>query len=342
MKNSFIYIGIVLLFFSCKKEIGPQNTNTDGIGIGSLFVINEGNFGFGNASISKLNPETGEIFNNQYRLINGVGIGDVLQSVKRHRDKYYFVVNNSGKIVVTDTNLVFQNEITGFNSPRYMEFYNNLAFVTDLKQKAVYVVELTTNSIISQIPTQGWTEDIVVKDGNLLVLDRGDYLTNSDSNWVYTIDASTVRKTDSLKVGVNANSMQLDGNGELWVLSSGTTGNEVPSLTEYDVDAKTVQFQYNFPSQSNPSRLAFSHENERLYWIDNSIYSIPSSGLDRTPSLFYQKQSENFYGLSVCGQTICATDAKNFVQSGNVVPLSLDGNLKNILSVGLIPSLVFR
>ena len=132
MKNVFAYLVLFFLLVGCKKEVGPQSVNPIETSSGNLIVINEGNFGFGNASVSLLNPENGEIANNQYKKVNGIGIGDVLQSVKRYKDRFYFVVNNSGKVVVTDTNLKLITEITGLNSPRYIDFYGNTGFVTDL------------------------------------------------------------------------------------------------------------------------------------------------------------------------------------------------------------------
>ena len=47
--------------------------------------------------------------------------------------------------------MVYQSQITGFNSPRYIEFANGKGFVTDLKQKAIYVVDLVSNQITHQI-----------------------------------------------------------------------------------------------------------------------------------------------------------------------------------------------
>lgn len=337
-----IYIGILFLTISCKKEIGPQNVAKDKIGKGEILVLNEGNFGFGNASVSKLNPETGEIANNQYRLINGVGIGDVLQSAKQYKDKYYFVVNNSGKVVVTDTNLVLDHEITGFNSPRHIEFFGDKAFVTDLKQGAIYVVDLLSKSILSEIKTMGWTEDIYCLDSTLYVLDRGDYLTNSDSNYIYSIDPRNDIKLDSIKVGVNPNSIQLDADGHLWVLTSGASGSDFPAISQYNVSSKTLLFQYNFISGSNPTNLSFCSQNKRIYFLNNSIFSIHTNGLESAPTIFYQKQSENFYGLDVVQQKLYATNAKNYIQTGDINIFTLSGEKSNTVSSGLIPSMIIK
>ncbi len=340
MKNIHIYIGIILLLFGCKKEIGPQSVNPDEKGSGKLIVINEGNFGFGNASVSIYNPSTGEIANNQYRAANGVGIGDVLQSVNRYQDRLYFVVNNSGKVVVTDTNLKLITEIPGFNSPRYIEFYGNKAFVTDLKQKAVYVVNLLNYQITNQIPTQGWTEHIVLYQNRLYVMDRGDYLSNSGPNYIYEINPISLIKEDSIQVGTNPNSMILDNNN-LWVLSSGKGTIEKPKLQRMNVLRDSIDFSYTFPSYSdNPSRLCYDDVKDELYFINSSVYKVTNDTSSFNPILFFQKTTENFYGLSVIQGIIYATDAKNYNQSGDINIFNNDGLKINKVTSSIIPQLV--
>ena len=57
----------------------------------------EGNFGWGNASISLYNPTDNSITNTIFQNINGYAIGDVLQSITEYNGKLFVVVNNSGK-----------------------------------------------------------------------------------------------------------------------------------------------------------------------------------------------------------------------------------------------------
>ena len=341
MKSIHIYIGLVLLLFGCKKEVGPQSINLDEKGIGKLIVINEGNFGFGNASVSLYDPNTGEIANNQYKKVNGIGIGDVLQSVKRHGNKFYFVVNNSGKVVVTDTNLNLITEITGFNSPRYMEFFVDKAFVTDLKQKAVYVVDLVSNQIINQIPTQGWTEHIIMHNNKLYVMDRGDYLTNSTQNFLYIINPTTLIKEDSIQVGINPNSMVLDINLKLWILTSGYSGIENGRFQRIDLDSNKIDFTYIFNSSTDkPSRLTYDYDIEKFYFLNSSIYTVNNDVSGFIPSVFYQKNNENFYGLNVIKGIIYATNAKNYNQIGNINMFNSLGEELNITTSSIIPQSV--
>lgn len=67
-----------------------------------MFVINEGNFGSGNASVSLFDPAKNEVVEDFYKTQNSAALGDVAQSMSRVNDNYYVVVNNSAKILVCD------------------------------------------------------------------------------------------------------------------------------------------------------------------------------------------------------------------------------------------------
>ena len=235
LTKCFSYKLVVIFYFliiilSCnKKEIGPQFIDKGFVPKErKILILNEGNFGFGNASISIYNTETKEVSNNVFKTVNGFGIGDVLQSVTLHNNKYYFVVNNSGKIVITDTNLVYQSEITGLNSPRYFVAKGNKGYVSDLKQNAIYVLNLTTNQIVKQIRTTGWTESLLINNNKLYALDRGNYLNNIGDNKVYIVDIDLDTIKDSVVTALDPNSMVIDDNNKLWVLCSGGLGVDFP------------------------------------------------------------------------------------------------------------------
>ena len=70
-----------------------------------VFIIHEGNFQGGNASLSFLNYFTGIMSNGVFSSANNdVPLGDVGQSMEVHNGKGFIVVNNSGKIEVVDLN----------------------------------------------------------------------------------------------------------------------------------------------------------------------------------------------------------------------------------------------
>ena len=60
-----------------------------------LFVVNQGNFMYANASLSYYNPQTKDIENEIFVRANGINLGDVAQSMVLYKETAYVVVNNS-------------------------------------------------------------------------------------------------------------------------------------------------------------------------------------------------------------------------------------------------------
>ena len=142
-----IILYVLMLFASCKKqEVGPQcPTCQDEVVPTTLDVLIgcEGNFGWGNASLSSYNPTTNNTTNQVFSGVNGFSLGDVLQDLTEANGKLYITMNNSGKIVVIDTSdYTFLGEITGLTSPRYFKALNDATgYVSDLYANSKKVID---------------------------------------------------------------------------------------------------------------------------------------------------------------------------------------------------------
>ena len=110
MKKILIIVLFSTLFFSCKKEDNQNNTIGTYAESGSAIVVNEGNYGSNNGSVSFVD-RNGLVTNYIYENANsGINLGDVIQSYTRIGNKGIICVNNSFKIEIVDAKIIGAEE----------------------------------------------------------------------------------------------------------------------------------------------------------------------------------------------------------------------------------------
>ena len=123
----FILLLLLSLFSACMKDDKwvqdhLQQGNLQ-IPEGGLFVVNEGNFMYGNATLSCYDTLKKVVQNDLFYKVNGLPLGDVAESMTIWKSSGYVVVNNSGKIYVIDIRSgKYTGKITGLTSPRFIHF----------------------------------------------------------------------------------------------------------------------------------------------------------------------------------------------------------------------------
>ena len=332
---------MVLIFGCNKKEIGPQCLNCDETPItktasSDVLIINEGTFGWTNASITMYNKSNNIVNQNVFKNANnGAILGDVAQSFLQINDKGYIMVNNSNKVeVVNMNNFTSVATINGFNSPRYMlKINNNKSYVTDLYANSIQVVNLNSNTISGNISVSGWTEQLVLYNDTAYVCD----MTN---NTILIINTLTDALVDSIKVGVSPNSLVLDKNNKLWVMCSGGFNIENARLMEINPADRSIIQTFTFPNiNHSPGSLTINNSKDNLYFINSSVYqmSISSNSLPSTPIV--TNSGNVFYGLGIdpSNNDIYVADAIDYVQNGIVFRYSASGNLIHQFTAGIIP-----
>ena len=118
-----------------------------------LFITNEGNFQYGNASLSFYDPATRTIENEVFYRANGMKLGDVAQSMIVHNGVGWVVVNNSHVVFAIDLNTFREvGRITNLTSPRYMHFVSDeKAYITQIWDNRITVVNPRTYQITGYI-----------------------------------------------------------------------------------------------------------------------------------------------------------------------------------------------
>ena len=136
-------------FVGCMKwdygKMEPFRATGDG-----LFIMNEGNFQYGNATLSYYDPETKKVENEIFYRANAMKLGDVAQSMIVRDTIGWVVVNNSHVIFAISTNTFKEvGRITGLTSPRYIHFISDeKAYITQIWQVCVCELLVLSESYI--------------------------------------------------------------------------------------------------------------------------------------------------------------------------------------------------
>ena len=350
MKKRFLLfvVAFAMVFISCKKEESSKPSEFS-VGKG-VFVLNEGNFTYANASLSFYDFEKNEASNNLFFRVNDAPVGDVGQSLTKIGNDLYIVVNNSKYIYKVDaTTIKYKAKIEGFTSPRYMlPVDDNKAYVSDLSAAGMWVVDLNTSHISGFIETGSATE-AMVKVGNEVFASNWSnyYLSNASNKTIQIIDCVNDTLVDEIEVAQEPNSMVVDKNNHIWVSCSGSY-NEImdPALICIDPQTRNIIKRFDFiPYVDYPSGLAIDATGENIYFMTGgygtlNIYkmSVDANELPETP--FIASEGRLFYNLKVDPQSgeLYVTDAQNYVQNGDLLRYSADGTLLGAYELGIIPS----
>ena len=212
-KRWFAILACAALGGAC-MDYGPYEVEDFGITGSGLFITNEGNFMYGNASLSYYDPEKKQVENEIFFRANGFKLGDVAQSMVIRDGIGWIVVNNSGVIYAIDIYTFKEvGRIEGFTSPRYIHFLNDeKAYVTQIWDPRIYIVNPRTYEITGYIQTDmgfetGSTEQMVQYDK----YEGSPYGHEAPS--LYCIDAATrkVEKQFKFKFGDWPSEVQLNG-----------------------------------------------------------------------------------------------------------------------------------
>lgn len=346
-----LYIGMTL-FTSCStSDDGPGLPETENFADG-IFILNEGNYGSGNSTVSYLDASKEEMNHEIFRKQNdGLELGDVGQNIGFFNDYAFVVVNVSNTIEVVDRS-TFKNVMTidtDLQNPRYIAFSEGKAFVSNWGDGSnpdddfITVINATTFAVEDKIAVSEGPEKIISGGGRIFVAHPGGFSIN---NVVSVIDPVKNDLTTTIMVGDQPNSMQLDGDF-LWVLSGGKPSyledESAGSLSKIDVGTNEKVQELVFPNTTDhPANL--EDENGNLYYtMNNAVYSmnIAENSLPLNV-LFTMEEVDYLYGFEVQGSEIYAASASmDFTGNGELIIYDLSGNMLNSFETGINPNGIY-
>ncbi len=307
-----------------------------------VFIVNEGNFMYGNASLSFYDPVTRKVQNDLFYNTNGLPLGDVAQSMVIYDNLGYIVINNSGKIyVVNAADGKYTGKITGLVSPRYISILNSQkAYISDLYSGQITIVNPKTFQISGVIPTSGHSStEQMVQWGDFLFVSCWSF-----DNTILVIDTRTDAVVDEIKTGKQPGGIVLDKFNKIWTLcdggwsKSGTT-TRIPMLQQINPGTRKIERTIPLTADAKPSRLAINGTRDTLLFINDGVWKLSVNQTTLGDRPFLSTGSHLYYSLAVDPQTseIYLSDAIDYQQRGIIYRYSAPGAKIDSFKTGIIP-----
>lgn len=332
---------LIFLFWSCSDE--PVETiffnldNQNGV-----FISCEGNFMYGNSSLSFYNTESKKITNQLFYARNNAPLGDVAQSLSLVDNTLFIVINNSGKVYAVDPQTIeFKGVITGLVSPRYMHFINpDKVYISDLYANHITIVNPKTYQVTGEIEVPNHTSEQMVQLDSLLFVSSWSY-----DEYILVINLLKDKLIGEIKVPFQPKDLIKDFNNKIWVLSEGspegfTEKEELPALSRLDPQTLTIEQIYRFEEGEHPHSLEINQRGDTIFYINKDIYRMPIKSRQLPQESFIKANGRLFYsmGLSPKNGEIYISDAIDYTQNGVVYRYTHNGNLIDSFKVGINPS----
>lgn len=256
MKRLLTLCSILMLLVGCNKQPvtppSPQQAT-------SLLVLNNGNWGYNDASIAAYDFSSGlsSAEGEQFFKANGIKLGDLGQDILRCGDMLLIAVNGSKIIFVTDLNLrticsikaqAGDNELSPrclceANGKVYVSYYEGwlgeilLDDIAKIKSDDLSGSETIKPARLCKVGPN--PEGLAYSDGKIYVANSGGTLWQSGyNNTVSVVDASRFAETSVYNVNCNPQSIVISPDGKsLYVSSFGNYADLAPKLEKIELSS---------------------------------------------------------------------------------------------------------
>ncbi|TRO66653.1 YncE family protein [Christiangramia sabulilitoris] len=351
-KNLLLVFALAFLSQSCDDDSeccpAPEQEAQFESGI---IVLNEGNFGSANASVSFINSEDQLNLSGIFNDVNGYSLGDTAQSIELHENLAMIVVNVSNKIEIVNR-YTFESLgaiTTNLSNPRFAEIIGNKIYVTNWGDGTnpdddfVAVFNLADFSFDESINVAEGPEKMIAHNTSIYVAHKGGFSFN---NLISLIDSQVNSVVKEIEVGDLPNSMTINGN-DLWVLAAGKPSyadvETAGELSRIDLGTNEVAESFQFPDKTiHPANLNLVG-NSAYMTIGKSLYKYePGNALPVTEEYSFEEVAF-LYGFAIHENKVyVASPRADFTGNGNLYIYDLnDGSLLDQFNTGINPNGVY-
>lgn len=335
IRSYSILLAAIYLLSSCRKDQTDDDSSPINVSQDQWLVVNEGNFQWGNASLTlaSIDGETNQ--NNAFQSVNNRPLGDVAQSVTQMGDTLCVVVNNSARVeLINASDLTALGSIAGFTSPRFwVDLGGGKAVVSNMWSGGLDWVDLSTMQITDNTSLTGWSNQMITIDQKL-------YVENVWSNYLYQIDINTHQILDSLQTAWGSAGLAIE-DGLLYQMCNGPDANRQPTLYQIDPATFTLQAQWEMPSKRTVADLQVVGAHQ-FAWLQSGVKFFDVEELQFDSLELSDGVVPYAMDYDPVQDWLIVTDAKDYMQSGTVHFYELNGLEKGSFTAGIIPAQVHR
>jgi len=247
--------------FACSED-DSQN----GFNVGSVLVLNEGNFLAGNGSIDAYDINNKQTQNGLYQA------NATIQVARKFQDNIYVITNGPDRLDILNGEVSLQASINqGFDNPIDFAIVGDRGYVTnwgdintafsDDPDSYVAIVDLNTNQVTDSVMLAVRPQRIVAWNGQL-------YIANEGSNTISVLDPQDL-SIEEVMVEAGPSNLVVDPQGSLWVLC--TSGN----LVEVNTDDLSVGTSIDSLTTAGfNEKMALDSQSQLLYFLGGNNVSF--------------------------------------------------------------------
>jgi len=338
-----------LLWHGCRSNPTEPSGITP-ISTTGVYVVNEGNFQRGNSSLTFYLPDSNRAYQDVFAIANGRNLGDTGNDIVLYGGKAYIVVSGSQRIEVIslETNKsVGTLVLPGRRDPYKLVILNDAkAFVTNLSDTSVTEFNPSTLQIVTDRIKVG-TNPMGIAGSNGKV-----YICNSGFGYDSTVTVLNATNGGLIKtvvVGESPSDIGVGPNNEVIVKCDGrsdyaNSANDTPgSISRVNADNDVVFSKVTLPLQTygHPGRMTISSKGVGYFLAKTGVIKFTYTGsaiaVGGTPF-----STISGYGLAYDDATdrLYVTDAKDYVQPGDVYIVDTNGATVRQFLAGIIPGAI--
>lgn len=349
MRKFLSILATATLLVACNRD-GEVYTPKGNYESGFL-ILNEGNFGHNNGSLTYTSYQFTNTQNNVYQSVNNEILGDTPQSAYRHGNDLYIVVNYSNKVVKVNRFTLKKEAETSveLSNPRYATVASGKVFVTNwgngfnADDDFIAVLDPVTLKEETRIKTDFGVEKIFNFNNKVYALLQGAYGHN---NKVAVINPITNTVEKYLTVGYNPNGFVVENDrvliscGGMWDYSLWPDPQTVDgSLWALNTQGTEKLSDWADITPDHKEKISDITKVDHFYFflIDGKLHKVAAGADFLTQS---EKISDvNFYSIGQLSNLfVVGLDAKDYQSDGEAYFFRTNGSLEKTTTTGITPN----